>query len=220
MRVLLIFICVLLPNYGLARAQVNCDRIVEQAAQRHNVPAGLMSAMSRALLAKTDRPQMMPNSPWTISLGSNVVAYDSAAEMEAQLENLIMEGEEDLNLGCMQLNLIWHGDHFYSLQDMINPEHSAEYAASVLSDLHNEYGSWQRAIRIFHGDTNETERYVKSVLRLYDERKNVPKYLTQGDLLARSQQNHENKKQMRQPLLNLTFADSYAPHILPKGYLE
>lgn len=216
MRLLLLLICVFLPNLTMARAQANCDAIVEQAAQKFDVPAGLMSAMSRVLLEQSDTRQMVQTTPWAIKQGAHVLTFETAADMEAELENLILNGDEDLNLGCMQLNLIWHGDHFHSLQDMMHPTKSADYAAKVLSELYKEHGSWQKTIRAFHGPATDTQEYVNSVLRLYDTRKSVPSYLTQGDLLSVTAK--PNRK--RQIQSNLTFADSYAPHIFPKGRLN
>ena len=59
-------------------------------------------------------------------------------------------GETNVDIGCMQLNLRWHGSAFSDLSAMLSPLDNVTYASSYLEELFIETGSWEQAVKYYH----------------------------------------------------------------------
>jgi hypothetical protein len=64
----------------------------------------------------------------------------------------------------MQINLMHHPDAFASLEQAFDPQANAAYAARFLTTLHQQTGSWDRAIAWYHSATPELgDDYLRKV---------------------------------------------------------
>jgi soluble lytic murein transglycosylase-like protein len=69
------------------------------------------------------------------------------------VRRLRAKGVENIDVGCMQVNLYYHGDAFETLKQAFDPAANVAYAAEFLLDLREERGSWTRAIGDYHSQT-------------------------------------------------------------------
>jgi len=69
-----------------------------------------------------------------------------------------MAPAEQLDLGCFQINLRWHGRAFDTLDQMLDPARNARYAARFLAALHDETGDWTAAAAAYHSRTSDHAR--------------------------------------------------------------
>jgi hypothetical protein len=91
--------------------------------------------------------------PWTLNFGGDGRWFATRAEAEAALAEGIAAGRRNIDVGCFQINLRWHGSAFPAPQAMFAPDANAGYAARFLADLHAETGDWPAAAGAFHSRT-------------------------------------------------------------------
>lgn len=78
--------------------------------------------------------------------------------------------------GCMQLNDHWHPDAFPAA--MSDASASIRYAANLLSWLHEQTGSWDRATVAFFGHDRRAELAARRVRKYRDARPWLERLLT------------------------------------------
>ena len=77
------------------------------------------------------------------------------------------DGARLIDVGCMQINVRYHGEKFRSLSDMFDPRQNVEYAARFLRDLKQRHMTWSMAVARYHaGPDNDPaqKRYVCRVI--------------------------------------------------------
>lgn len=136
------------PLPALATPAELCDAAAEQAAAESGVPLALMRAITRVETGRDHAPW-----PWTLNVGGHGAWFDSAEEAVAAAEQALANGEGQVDIGCFQLNLRWHGAHFATLSDMIDPLANARHAARFLTELHSESADWREAAAAYHSRT-------------------------------------------------------------------
>lgn len=57
------------------------------------------------------------------------------------------------DIGLMQINYLFHGRHFESMDQLFDPEVNVGYAAKYLSDLLQQHGNWSKAVAHYHSNT-------------------------------------------------------------------
>lgn len=140
-----------------------CEREILKAAERHNVPAGILYAVG---LTETGVKGSLQ--PYALNIGGKAVFAKSRAEAVRLAEEAAQKGVTLVDLGCMQINRRWHGQEFAGLSDMLDPARNVDYAARFLSDLHRRHEGWTMAVARYHaGPDNDPAqaRYVCRVIR-------------------------------------------------------
>ena len=144
-----------------------CDAAAHEAAQATGVPLRVMRAVTRTETGRTRHGRFSPW-PWTINHDGDGRWFDSRADALSYLRNAHGSGGRNIDVGCFQINLRWHGQAFSDLEDMLSPRRNARYAASFLSDLHREFGNWEAAVGAFHSRTpRHAERYLARYRRIH-----------------------------------------------------
>lgn len=93
--------------------------------------------------------------PWTINAAGKGATFPSKADAIAEVKRLRREGVSSIDVGCMQVNLAYHGDAFESLEEAFDPVMNVAYAAHFLTSLKQERGSWNAAVAAYHSSTPE-----------------------------------------------------------------
>lgn len=140
-----------------------CDRAARRAAVEFGVPADLMLAIARVETGR-DRGQGLAPWPWTINVGGDGAFFDAPGPALDHVARMLQTGTENIDIGCFQVNFRWHGDAFASLETMIDPDLNAGYAARLLLDLRQSFGSWTGAVGAYHSRTDDlATAYVRRV---------------------------------------------------------
>lgn len=147
-----------------------CDAAAATAARESGVPLSLLRAV---MLAETGRAMEGTRRPWPWAVqagGAGNWDPTRAAALD-RIAALRASGTTNIDIGCFQLNLRWHGDAFASVADMIDPEANARHAAGFLTELYRETGDWRSAAGAYHSrDPARAERYVARLVTLHAER--------------------------------------------------
>ncbi|MEM7497701.1 MAG: hypothetical protein AAF371_06880 [Pseudomonadota bacterium] len=171
MRLLLLALSAFLGSAVLPSGWVHADAALcvaagRAAAAETGVPSDLMAAIA---LAETGRRQAggLEPWPWAINAGGKGTWHSGRTAALAAAAEHLASGRRNFDLGCFQINHRWHGDHFTSLEDMIEPTTNAAYAARFLTELHRETGDWMIAAGLYHSRTPLlAARYRHRVARL------------------------------------------------------
>lgn len=137
-----------------------CARWAAVAAAEFGVPERLMRAITQVETARGARGAW----PWAVNADGQGHWFGTPQEAITFVSRALADGVEQVDVGCFQLNLKWHGAAFASLDQMIEPAQNARYAARFLTHLHAEFGSWTQAAAAFHSRTPDLGRaYLRRV---------------------------------------------------------
>jgi hypothetical protein len=129
-----------------------CLRAADAAAARMDVPRRVMRALT---LTETGRPTQgrLRPWPWTVNMQGEGRWFDSRDAALAFALDRRAAGARSFDIGCFQINYLWHGRAFASVEAMFDPMANAAYAARFLRRLYAETGSWSRAAGAYHSRT-------------------------------------------------------------------
>ncbi len=143
-------------------ASLACERQIQRAAAQYGIPEGILYSVG---LTETGRKGSL--SPYALNVEGKAFFPGSLQEAFAQVANSRGQGAELIDIGCMQINLKYHGAEFASLQDMFDPAQNVAYAARFLRQLYNRHETWTMAVARYHAGPNNDpaqQRYVCRVI--------------------------------------------------------
>lgn len=146
-----------------------CAGATAEAERAAPVPRHLLRAISLAETGRWDDDAKASFAwPWTVTSGGEGRYYATKAEAVNEVRKLAAGGVRNVDVGCMQVNLLYHAEAFASLEEAFDPVRNARYAARFLADLYAATGSWSDAAGRYHSsDPDRGEAYKLKVLRLW-----------------------------------------------------
>ena len=113
--------------------------------------------------------------PWTINAEGVGHFFPSKQAAIAFVHKLRAKGVKSMDVGCMQVNLMWHPNAFASLEEAFEPAKNVSYAARHLADLKDERKTWTEAVGYYHSATPEhNQRYRAKVLKQWADIQRKP----------------------------------------------
>jgi hypothetical protein len=148
-----------------------CAAPIARAERAHDLPRLLLAAIARVESGRWNRESgEILAWPWTVTAGGRGRFLPSKAAAIAEVEALRAAGVRSIDVGCMQINLRYHPDAFDSLEAAFDPASNVAYAVRHLRELHDEWGSWTRAVGNYHSSTPSLSgRYRAKVLMARSE---------------------------------------------------
>lgn len=157
--------CAALASADQTKARL-CDSAARQAADTTGVPLDVMLAITRVETGRSIAGVLSPW-PWAVNQAGDGTFFETADQAMDHVQQAMADGATNIDIGCFQLNLRWHGDAFTSLNAMFEPTENADYAAQFLLQLHDEFGSWEGAIGAYHSrNADAAEGYLAKVAAL------------------------------------------------------
>ena len=123
----------------------SCEREIHNAAARYGIPEGILYSVG---LAETGQKGSLQ--PFALNVEGKAVFTKSADEAMAAFYEASAKGATLIDLGCMQINHHFHGEHFQSPEEMLVPAKNVDYAARFLADLHARHETWTMAVARYH----------------------------------------------------------------------
>jgi hypothetical protein len=173
-RVILVVLLALLAATGAARAGDGdlCTAAIHAAEAGAAVPRDLLAAVAMSESGRYDaeRRRVAPW-PWTVNSQGEGRYFATKAEAIAHVEALRRSGRRNIDVGCMQINLMYHPEAFDSLDEAFDPGRNVAYGAGFLTRLQGESRSWERAVERYH--TADAERGRAYREKVYDRWQDV-----------------------------------------------
>jgi soluble lytic murein transglycosylase-like protein len=146
-----------------------CAAAVAAAEQAARLPVRLLRAVSLAESGRWDPDAKASFAwPWTVTSGGTGQYFPDKAAAIAHVKRLQAKGVKNIDVGCMQVNLMHHGRAFGDLEEAFDPIHNVLYAAAFLKELRQERNSWSGAVATYHSaDPERGNTYSEKVFALW-----------------------------------------------------
>ncbi len=142
------------PTGGVwATAPAACGDAIARAERKYGTPTGLLSAIARVESGFA---------PYVLNIDGEAVHPRDADDALIRIRDGMRRGGL-VDVGCMQVNMHYHGTRLPPLQ-ALDPERNVDYAARFLTDLYRDHGSWSGAVAHYHSSRPDAQaRYLAKV---------------------------------------------------------
>lgn len=132
-------------------APAGCSEAAARAERAWNLPAGLLAAIGRAESGRPD-PLTGRVEPWPFAINVAGAGYffPSTEAAVAHVRALQGGGVQSIDVGCFQVNLLYHPAAFGSLGAAFDATANAAAAAQFLAELYQRSGNWAAAVALYH----------------------------------------------------------------------
>jgi soluble lytic murein transglycosylase-like protein len=138
----------------LASPSQLCEAAIVSAERAERLPERMMGAIAVVETGRADPAGGAPRPwPWTINAEGQGFFFTSKQQAIEAVRALQARGVRSIDVGCMQVNLMFHPNAFASLDQAFDPDANARYAARFLTALHGENRDWPAAIAAYHSET-------------------------------------------------------------------
>ncbi|NTJ41355.1 lytic transglycosylase domain-containing protein [Agrobacterium larrymoorei] len=151
-----------ISDAAYAASRIDCERQIQAAAGQYAIPEGILYSVG---LTETGRKGSL--SPYAINIEGKAYFPQSLPEAYQLVEQARSNGAKLIDIGCMQINVYFHGEEFNSIAEMFDPAKNVAYAAKFLRRLHDRHETWTMAVARYHAGPNNDpaqQRYVCRVI--------------------------------------------------------
>ena len=133
-----------------------CRQAITAAERAHGIPSHLLAAIARVESGRRDQSSGSFNPwPWTINTDGQGTFYDNKAQAVAAATAMRPHAARSIDVGCMQISLVFHPDAFPTMEQAFDPASNADYGARFLVQLYGKTNSWPKAVELYHSATLE-----------------------------------------------------------------
>ena len=191
--ILLIMLLILLqPITVSASTQVEkietdniCLRATQMMENKYNIKKHLLTTISSIESGRWNEKKQQKNAwPWTINAQGKGYFFETKAEAVKKAKQLRAQGITSFDVGCMQVNMLYHGQEFSSLEEAFDPMRNVEYAAQFLKNLYEDNNhDWMKAAMTYHSSVPEkANAYRQKIVKAFEV---VKKNHKEAELVAR-----------------------------------
>ena len=167
-----------------------CRQAVALVERASGLPPRLMAAIARVESGRSDGQGGVHPWPWTINVEGVDHIYDTKQAAVASVRAFQANGVRSIDVGCMQVNLMYHPGAFASLEEAFDPLANARYAAKFLGQLYAQTHDWAKATAMYHSATpalgNEYQRKVYAALPDEERRALTPVAARPGNVWSQN----------------------------------
>ena len=164
----------MLPVKELITDGALCSVAAKEAGDEYGVNFDLLQTISAVESGRWDNLQNRYIAwPWTVNVKGKGYYYASKEDAIRAVEKFQKQGIKSIDVGCMQINLKYHGDAFSSIEEAIDPSKNVKYSAKFLRSLYSRHGqSWKKAAKRYHsGNPEKGEAYTKRLENRFEKYK-------------------------------------------------
>ena len=142
-----------------------CETAGHGAEQSHGLPSDLLVAIGRIESGRRGPDGRMAPWPWSVNAAGQGYYLNSAAEAIGLVRSLQARGIRSIDVGCFQVNLLYHPAAFSTLEDAFDPAANAQAAGAFLQELRAIASGWEDAVGRYHSaDPSLGLPYMRQVL--------------------------------------------------------
>ena len=148
-----------------------CTRAVKEAEQAAGIPRHLLSVISQVEAGRWNTQKQVNIAwPWTITAKGTGHFFNSKSEAVAKTKMLLTQGVRNIDVGCMQINLMYHAKAFETLESAFDPTTNAQYGANYLKNRYQRTKNWPEAAATYHSTTpGLSQRYKAKIMHLWSQ---------------------------------------------------
>jgi hypothetical protein len=202
---------------------MQCRKAIAGAEQVIKTPSHLLAAIARVESGRWDAQSgSWQPWPWTINAEGEDSFFETKAQAIIAVRALQARGVISIDVGCMQVNLMYHPNAFASLDQAFDPPANALYAAQFLSQLFTQTNDWAQAAAFYHSATPDLGAdYRRRVLAVWPEENRIQESLMQAErdrnnlAAAWAAANSPNRQRPAQVSMSLPWRQGKAATVRP-----
>ncbi len=150
----------------------DCRLAAQRVEQEAGLPAGMLQAIGRVESGQW---------PWSVGEPGSSRSFTTPGGAIDWVERRQAAGARSIDVGCFQVNLMYHPDAFASLPEAFDPDVNARAAASYLLALHARLPAWDDVVAAYHSATPDRgSAYRARVLAWWRPSSPVPMLAASG----------------------------------------
>jgi soluble lytic murein transglycosylase-like protein len=129
-----------------------CESEIEIAEKKYGIPHRLFMAIGTVESGRSSSESSGKKRPypWTICVAGKSYYFSTKSAAIAAVKRFMAGGKRNIDVGCMQVNLMHHSNAFRTLEEAFTPKNNVDYAARFFLQLKNTYNSWTHAVGYYH----------------------------------------------------------------------
>lgn len=134
-----------------------CLAAVEKASADYGVNLNLLQTISAVESGQwNEMHNVYVAWPWTVNAKGKGYYFKTREEAVAAAKKFIAQGITSIDVGCMQVNMKYHGQEFSSIEEALDPQKNVSYSAKFLRSLYKRNGNnWKVAAKKYHSNNPE-----------------------------------------------------------------
>jgi hypothetical protein len=163
MKALTLFFLFYLLTAALLANKYDCIIATKKYEGIYGIPKNLLLSVSLTESGKRIKNGEFISWPWTINKKGKGKFFDNKEIAVNYVKEYTKKGKKNIDLGCMQVNFMYHPNAFKNFNDAFDPDKNVEWAAAMLKSLYAKFGTWESAVGYYHS-------YRKSKRKKYSEK--------------------------------------------------
>ena len=199
-----LFLIIFFSLYFSTNASENydCRKLSDIVEKKNNLPNKLLSSISLTESGYLKNGIYAPW-PWTLNVNGKPKFFENKKEMTNFLNKKLSQNIKNIDIGCMQINYLYHSKNFNEIDDMINPQLNVQYAGKFLKKLFKKHKSWNKAISFYHSsDPQRMKNYLKKVKKNWDMERQRKRFKDKSDNLSKANDSTTKKILFFREILN------------------
>jgi hypothetical protein len=177
-----LMICLFLDNIAAidhdSIQSAKCTKYFKFFEKKYNIPEHGLFAISILESGKIHKSKKRKIPwPWTVNVAGDGYYFKTKKEAVKFVKDQLSIGKENIDIGCMQINLKHHPKAFKNIEHAFEPKANINYAGQLLFSNYKKLGNWSDAISRYHSGTQELG--AKYLERIFNIAKNIDLYKTQ-----------------------------------------
>ena len=129
-----------------------CMQATAKIEQQYQIKKHLLTTISSVETGRYNEAKKQTLAwPWTINAQGKGRYFATKEEAVRAVKKLQAQGVKSIDVGCMQVNLKYHGKAFSSLDEAFEPEKNAAYSAQFLRQLYKRNKQdWTKTAMHYH----------------------------------------------------------------------
>lgn len=128
-----------------------CEYEIMKAEKAYKIPRRLLMAIGTVESGRvTGKVKYKRPYPWTICANGKSYFLSTKNAAIVTAKKLIARGIRNIDVGCMQVNLMHHSRAFKNLEEAFTPKYNVNYAAKYFMRLKNIHKTWTNAVGYYH----------------------------------------------------------------------
>ena len=128
-----------------------CSIAISEAEKTHQIKENLMQTIASVESGRyISKIKKRASWPWSVHAQGKGYYYKSKEEAVNAVKSMQSQGITNIDVGCMQINLKYHGSEFSNLEEAFDPAQNVAYSAKFLKKLYTRNQSWEKTAMQYH----------------------------------------------------------------------
>ena len=150
MKITIIFSLFYLLVEILLADRYDCIIATKKYEELYGLPNNLLLSMSLTESGRKIKNGEFVSWPWTVNRKGKGKFFHNKITAINYVKNYTKKGKKNIDLGCMQVNYMYHPNAFNSFNEAFDPDKNVKWAALMIKSLYTKFGTWESAVGYYH----------------------------------------------------------------------